>query len=98
VYTWEQGRDLPVFVNGELVLWKQELIEIVHNRPIVKTPKPKKIYKDPFEHYTENELDALLESMTGYQMFKEFFQIDRIKRIVFNLIEQYRIRCSKSSI
>lgn len=74
VYTWEQGRELPVFVNRELVFWKQEHIEIIHDRPKV-TYKVKKVYKkDPFEHYTENELDKLWESMSGKAVFVDFIK------------------------
>lgn len=89
-YTWEQGRKLPVFVNGELVLWKRELVEIIHDRPKI-VHKIRKIHKDPFEHYTENELDKMWESMSGKAMFVDF-----IKSIIsyfqgtINLVKRHR--------
>jgi hypothetical protein len=96
VYTWWNGLELPVFVNGDIEFWKQSDIEILHDRPIVKRVKIEKKYRDPFEGYTENEIEEMWENMTAYQMLKEFFFIDRLKRITDYLINQYRKRCSKS--
>lgn len=94
VYSWWD--ELHVFVDDDIEVWKQEHIQILHDRPIIRSSKCKKVYKDPFEHYTENELDELWESMTGYEMTKEFFQIDRLKRIAKYIAHQYRTKCSRS--
>ena len=96
VYTWWQGYDIHVFVDDDIEIWKPEHIQILHDRPIIRTSKPKKDHKDPFEHYTENELDELWESMTGYEMIKEFLQIDRLKRIAKYVANWYRTKCSRS--
>jgi hypothetical protein len=96
VYTWWQGYEFHVFVDDDIEVWKQEHIQILHDRRIVRTSNLKKVYKDPFEHYTENELDELWESMTGYEMTKEFLQIDRLKRIAKYIAHWYRTKCSRS--
>lgn len=78
-FNWNQGRVLPVFIGTNLTLWRQEDILILHERPRSPPPppKPKRIPKDPFEHYTENELDELWERDTGYEVCKRF-----VKRII----------------
>lgn len=87
VYTWWQGYDFPVFRNGEIVVWKQEHVEILHDRPVVRTVrKTKKEYYDPFAGYTENELEEMYWELTGET---------GIKRIVAVLTEWYQTICSK---
>lgn len=73
-FNWEQGRELPVFVGTELEIWNQIDVELINTR-IKKRKSVRQIkqYKDPFEAYTENELDALWESMSGYEYFKLLF-------------------------
>lgn len=96
VYKWCDGAELPVFVDGDIQFWKQKDIQILHDRPVVKRVKIEKKHHDPFAGYTENEIEEMWENMTAYQMLKEFFFIDRLKRITDYLINQHRIRCSKS--
>lgn len=99
VYTWHQGNHMAVFVEEDLEFWNIEDVELLHDKPI-KKKKIKKVYRDPFEHYTENELDALWESMSGYNLTKQFIkdliQIERLKRIKDYISEVYRTICSKS--
>lgn len=79
-FNWNQGRFLPVFIGSRLVFWKQEDTEIIHDRPAIAKSEPvhpKVIYKDPFEHYTENELNELWNQNTGYEICKRF-----VKRII----------------
>lgn len=79
VYTWWQGHDIQVFTDEGMVIWKQEHVELVSDRPVVRSQSVvKKKSKDVFEGYTENELDELYETMSG----KEFFM--SILRSIFN--------------
>ncbi len=84
VYTWEQGRYIAVFVNDELEFWKQEHVQIVRKRKIVRTVRIIPIRSDPFAAYAENELEELLESTTGYAIAKEM--AGRLKRIAYSLL------------
>ena len=99
VYTWHQGSELAVFVEDDMEFWKIEEVELLHDNP-VKKKKVKKVYRDPFEHYAENELDALWESTSGYsiakEILKDLLQIERLKRIKDYILEVYRTICSKS--
>lgn len=79
-FNWNQGRTLPVFVGTHLLLWKQEDIELLNDRPRptpLSPPHSKKIHRDPFGGYTENELDTLWKQDTGYEVCKRF-----VKRII----------------
>jgi hypothetical protein len=87
VYTWWQGDEFPVFVNGELEFWKQEHVVMLDGTPIVRNVRKVKIeHYDPFEGYTENELEEMYYELTGEAY---------IKRILDFLIEWYQTRCSK---
>jgi hypothetical protein len=70
--TWEDGPDIPVWIGPELFTWKQTDTQLVDPLWHPEPPPPPQIPPDPFELYTEQELEDMYESITGYAITKEY--------------------------
>lgn len=88
--TWEDGPDIPVWIGKELFTWNQGDTQLVDPvwKPLPPLEPPKPPPPDPWEHYAENELDELYESITGYSIMKEYFlkMLDSLRRFQYTYL------------
>ncbi len=70
--TWEDGPDIPVWMNGTIYTWNQTDVQLVNDEHVPPPPPPPVIPPDPFELYTEQEFEDWYDSQTGYAITKEY--------------------------